>query len=167
MSSLRAASPRPRPSAANLLPRLRPVPSGQRGGRQTPFIGVFVTLLGLGMVGLVMLTTTLQDQSFEARRLQQEATELSYRQAALEVDADKARSPQTLAALASALGMRANPHPAYIVIPSGQIIGTPKPVTSADMSSIVVRSAEQGQTSAPTQAPQATQSNSQTQTQQG
>jgi hypothetical protein len=104
---------------------------------------VFATLLGLGMVGLLTLTTTLQAQSFELLTLQKEATELSYRQAALEVDVNRARSPQSLAALASALGMRANLHPAYIDLETGKVIGTPKPVSKSDMSSVIVKSPEQ------------------------
>jgi hypothetical protein len=118
---------------------------------------VFVSLLAAGMVGLLLLTTKLQDQAFELRSLQTQATELSYRQASLEVDVDKARSPQALAALASALGMRANLHPVYIELPSGKIIGTPTKVKESDVPSIVVKSAEESAAEAAASAEQAAQ----------
>ncbi|WP_051208501.1 hypothetical protein [Propionicicella superfundia] len=138
--------------------------------RQTPFILVFVTMLALGMVGLLVLTTKLQDQAFELRSLQQQATELSYREASLESDVDKARSPQALAALASALGMRANTHAVYIELPSGKIVGTPTKVKESDMSSIVVKTAEESAAEAAARAEATQQAQAratQTQSQQG
>lgn len=141
MSSLRA--PAPRTAGKTAGSRLRPVRNSRRKAGQTPFILVFVSLLAVGMFGLLMLTTKLQDQAFELRSLEREATELSYRQASLEVEVDKARSPQSLAALASALGMRPNEHPVYVKLPSGTIVGEPVPVKARDGSSIVISSAEE------------------------
>lgn len=154
MSSLRAPSSRPRSTPRTAAPELRPVPSRGRSARRAPFILVFVSLLAAGMFGLLLLTTKLQDQAFELRSLQTQATELSYRQASLDVDADKARSPQALAALASALGMRANLHPVYIELPSGKIIGTPTKVKESDVPSIVVKSAEESAAEAAARAEQ-------------
>lgn len=131
-----------------------------------PFIMVFVSLLGIGMIGLLVLTTRLQDQAFEMRTLQQEATELTYRQASLEADADKARSPQALAALASELGMRPNTHAVYIDLPSGKIIGTPTPVKATDASSIVVKTPEQVAAEAAARAEAAQKKQAQSQQQQ-
>ena len=79
-------------------------------------IGVF----GLGMAGLLMLNTTLQSQAFEARALNRQATELAYVQADLEQRLDVAASPGELARNASRLGMRPNPHPAFLVLPEGR-----------------------------------------------
>lgn len=139
MSTLRAPAPR----SSESKPRLRPVATPAKRTRQLPFILVFVTLLAGGMVGLLFLTTTLQNQAFELRSLQREATELGYREAALKIEVDRARSPQALAALASSLGMRANLHPVYVSLPSGQIIGKPTPVKSSDASEIVVKTPQE------------------------
>lgn len=141
MSSLKAVTPRA--IGRSVGARLRPVPERSQSTSKTPFLLVFVSLLAVGMFGLLMLTTKLQDQAFELQSLNQQATELSYREASLQVEVDKARSPQSLAALASALGMRPNPHAVYVQIPSGEIIGEPVPVTADDGSSIVIASAEE------------------------
>ncbi len=139
MSTLRA----PAPSQAEPRPRLRPVATPAKRRRRLPLILVFVTLLAGGMAGLLFLTTTLQNQAFELRSLQREATELSYRESALKIEVNRARSPQALAALASSLGMRANTHPVYVVLPTGQIIGRPTPVKTSDVSEIVVKTPEE------------------------
>lgn len=145
MSTVQAPSPRKGDITrkASLKTRLRPVATPLRRTRQLPFILVFVTLLAGGMVGLLFLTTTLQSQAFELRSLQREATELGYREAALQIEVDKARSPQALAALASSLGMRPNTHPVYVRLPSGEIVGKPIPVKTSDMNEILVKTPQE------------------------
>ncbi len=157
MSSLRA--PSPRTPGRSFVSRLRAVPTTRRATSQVPFILVFVVLLAVGMFGLLMLTTKLQDQAFELSNLKREATELSYREASLEVEVDKARSPQSLAALASALGMRPNEHAVYVQLPSGKIIGKPVAVKDSDGSSIVITSAEESAAQAAARAEADAQSN--------
>ena len=78
-------------------------------------------VFGLGMAGLLMLNTTLQNQAFQARALNRQATELAYVQAELENRLDAHAAPAELARRASALGMRPNPHPAFLVLPEGKV----------------------------------------------
>lgn len=104
-----------------------------------PFLLVMIGVFGLGMVGLLMLNTTLQNQAFQARALNRQATELAYAQADLENRLDAAAAPQELARRASAFGMRPNPYPAFLVLPKGKVIGEPRPVTGAEAPALIVK----------------------------
>ena len=80
-----------------------------------PFLLVLIGIFGIGMAGLLMLNTTLQGQAFQSRTLNRQASELAYAQADLENQLDALAAPQELARRASALGMRPNPYPAFLV----------------------------------------------------
>jgi hypothetical protein len=86
-----------------------------------------------------MLNTTLQNQAFQSRALDRQATELAYTQADLENQLDALGAPQELARRASAMGMRPNPYPALLVVPKGKVIGKPRPVTGSEVPSLVVK----------------------------
>src|SRR5918994_2812336 len=110
---------------ARARPRLRPVADPSPRLARFPFLLVFIGIFGIGMVGLLMLNTTLQSQAFESRTLNRRATELAYAQADLENQLDALAAPQELARRASALGMRPNPFPAFLVLSSGKVVGEP------------------------------------------
>ena len=97
-----------------------------------PFLLVLIGVFGLGMAGLLMLNTTLQNQAFQARALNRQATELTYAQADLENRLDTVAAPQEMARRASALGMRPNPYPAFLVMPKGKVIGDARAVTGTE-----------------------------------
>jgi hypothetical protein len=102
-----------------------------------------IGIVGLGMAGLLMLNTTLQNQAFQARSLNRQATELAYVQADLENQLDKNAAPAEVARLASKAGMRPNPHPAFLVLPEGKIVGKPIPVSGQEMPSLVVKTPQE------------------------
>jgi hypothetical protein len=104
-----------------------------------PFVLVLIAFFGLGMAGLLMLNTTLQSQAFQLRTLNRQATALAYDQAALQVQIDQLSAPAELARQASALGMRPNPHPAFLVLPSGKVAGKPKKVSGGEVPDLIVR----------------------------
>ena len=106
---------------------------------RAPFLLVMIGVFGLGMAGLLMLNTTLQNQAFSSRALNRQATELAYTQAALENQIDVLSAPPELARRASALGMRPNPYPAFLELPSGKVLGDPKPVSGTEVPSMVVK----------------------------
>jgi hypothetical protein len=97
----------------------------------------------MGMVGLLMLNTTLQSQAFQSRTLNRQATELAYAQADLENQLDALAAPQELARRASALGMRPNPFPAFLVLPSGKVVGEPIPVSGDELPTLIVKTPAQ------------------------
>jgi hypothetical protein len=122
---------------------LRPVAAPTQRLARFPFLRVLIGIFGLGMAGLLMLNTTLQNQAFQARSLNRQATELAYVQADLENRLDIHAAPAELARLASRAGMRPNPHPAFLVLPEGRIIGEPTPVSGHEMPSLVVKTPEE------------------------
>jgi len=103
-----------------------------------PYLLVMIGIFGIGMAGLLMLNTTLQSQAFESRTLNRQATELAYAQADLENQLDALAAPQELARRASALGMRPNPFPAFLEVPSGKIVGKPIPVAGSEVPALIV-----------------------------
>jgi hypothetical protein len=86
-----------------------------------------------------MLNTTLQSQAFQSRTLNRQATELAYAQTDLENQLDALAAPQELARRASALGMRPNPYPAFLVMPSGKVVGKPTPVQGGEVPAFIVK----------------------------
>jgi len=111
--------------------------------RRVPFLIVLIAVFGVGMAGLLMLNTTLQNQAFEARALNRQATELAYTQGELDTQIDQLAAPQELARRASSIGMRANPEPAFLVAPSGKVIGKPTPVSGSEVPSLIVKSPQE------------------------
>ena len=128
---------------ATSRPPLRPVAKPKPRMARFPFLLVVIGLFGLGMAGLLMLNTTLQNQAFEARALNRKVTELAYIQADLEQRLDANATPGELARLASKLGMRPNPQPAFLVLPEGRIVGEPKPVTGKEQPVFIVKTPEE------------------------
>ena len=108
-----------------------------------PFLLVLIGIFGLGMAGLLMLNTTLQSQAFQSRTLNRQAGELAYAQADLENQLDALAAPQELARRASALGMRPNPFPAFLVLPSGKVVGKPTPVSGHEVPALIVKTPAQ------------------------
>ncbi|HLL61463.1 MAG TPA: hypothetical protein VK401_00315, partial [Propionibacteriaceae bacterium] len=123
--------------------RLRPVADPTPRLARFPFLLVVIGIFGAGMAGLLMLNTTLQNQAFEARALNRQVTELAHVQADLEHQLDEHAAPGRLALAASQLGMRPNPHPAFLVLPEGRVIGEPRSVSGGEQKVLVVKTPEQ------------------------
>ncbi len=121
-------------------PQLQSVP-GLKGARLRglPFAAAVVTLLAGGMVGLLALNVHIQNQQMVLNKAQKQSAAL-----ALEVSDKQAQvyaksGPGQLAAAASALGMVPNPVLVYVDLRTGQIVGTPKAVTGAEMPALRVQ----------------------------
>ena len=141
MSALQAplTSGREEQAASRRPSRLRAVQPPAARLSRAPFLLVLIGVFGLGMAGLLMLNTTLQNQAFSSRALDRQATELTYTQAALENQIDLVSAPPELARRASALGMRPNPYPAFLEMPSGKVTGEARTVSGGEVPSLVVR----------------------------
>ena len=118
---------------------LRPLASPPPRMARLPFMAVLVALFGFGMAGLLLLNTTLQNQAFAARTLNRQASELTYVQADLEARLDSVSAPASLAQKASGLGLRANPYPAFLVVPDGRVFGRPRVVRGNEVPELIVR----------------------------
>ena len=118
---------------------LRVVPRVPTRLARLPFVLVVIAFFGFGMAGLLMLNTTLQNQAFQFRTLNRQATSLAYEQAVLQAQIDQLSAPAELARQASARGMRPNPRPAFLVVPGGKVVGKPKPVSGDEAPDLIVR----------------------------
>lgn len=126
MSSL--ASPRVRSSRPVAAPkRLRlVVPAHNQAGR-TPFVVVVITVISLGLIGLIFMSTVLQAQAFEVAKLDGEASALETQQESLTHDLSQMKSPSGLASAAVGYGMVPNTNPVFLRLTDGKVIGKPSP----------------------------------------
>ena len=122
---------------------LRQVPIPQRRMASVPFILTLAVCLAVGMVGLLLLNTALQEQGFAVRDQQTAANQLGYRVAALEAEVTQARSSTRLAIKAGKLGMVPNPYPVYLSLPAGQVIGDPTKMTGYELPDVRYRTPEE------------------------
>ncbi len=135
--SVEEGTDRSRPGGRRSL--LRSVSLPQQRMARVPFVLVLIAIFGIGMAGLLMLNTTLQNQAFQSQQLNLQATQLTYDQAALTRKLDQDQAPQHLAARASELGMRANPNPGFVRITDGKISGYPKAVSGDEAPHQIVK----------------------------
>jgi hypothetical protein len=115
--------------------RLTVVPQralGRTQAARTPFAMLVIAMLVAGVVGLLMFNTNMQQASFHATALQNEAAALSAQQQSLSMQLDQLRDPQRLAVAAKKLGMVAPAQPAFIRLSDGRVLGTPAKATRAD-----------------------------------
>ena len=119
--------------------RLRAVPDAPARLARVPFIAVLIAVFVLGMAVLLMVNTTLQNQAFESRALNREAAQLAYAQADLQSQIEQVSAPQALARRASALGMRPNPYPAFLEVPSGKVTGKRTRIDGMEARGLVVK----------------------------
>jgi cell division protein FtsB len=103
---------------------VRPVRSR---ARKAPFVVVVLTLLSIGLVGLIVMSTVLQAQSFKAAALNSEANALETRQQGLTRDVERLQSPANVARRALVYGMVPNATPAFLRLSDGKVLGTPEP----------------------------------------
>ncbi|MCW2788652.1 MAG: hypothetical protein JWQ91_2432 [Aeromicrobium sp.] len=115
---------------------VRPVRSR---ARKAPFVVVVMTILSIGLVGLIIMSTVLQAQSFEAARLDQRAAQLKTQQQALARDVDRMQSPANVAARAVQLGMVPNANPAFLRLSDNKVLGKAEPAVAGSNIGSVTR----------------------------
>ncbi|MDR0960578.1 MAG: hypothetical protein LBM23_09625 [Propionibacteriaceae bacterium] len=98
-----------------------------------PFALLVLGLLAIGMVGHLLLQTTIMEQSLALEELEGRSTALYQQEALLNAELEQRSAAPSLAAEAGRLGMVANPYATYVVIPSGEIRGVNHPVTGTEM----------------------------------
>jgi hypothetical protein len=131
VSQARARAPRFAEAAVERA-RLSLVPVRRTRPPRAPFAVLVFAILGAGVVGLLMFNTHMQQASFYATRLQQQADDLTARQQALDLELEALRAPQRLAEAGKALGMVAPGVPAFVRLSDGTVIGTPTPASPED-----------------------------------
>lgn len=106
-----------------VVPRPRTRPRAPR----VPFV-IFVSAILLGgVVGLLMFNTSMQQASFRATALEQQAADLTAREEALNLDLQRLRSFQHVAYEAQKAGMVYPGPPGVLELGTGKILGDPQP----------------------------------------
>jgi cell division protein FtsL len=107
--------------------RLAVVRGGSTHAPRVPFAALVLTVVALGLVGLLVLNTSLQQGAFYARDLEARAQTLTEQREALQVHVAELREPQKVAEKAADLGMVPNPSPAFLRLSDGKVLGNPSP----------------------------------------
>ena len=85
--------------------RLTVVPRRRTRAPRVPFVTLVSLLLLGGVVGLLLFNTSMQQASFAATALEQQATNLSAREQTLQMELERLRDPQRIAEAAKRQGM--------------------------------------------------------------
>ena len=114
--------------------RLTVVPRTRRSrAPRVPFVTFVSIILLAGVVGLLLFNTSMQQASFRATALEEQATDLGAQQEALEMDIQALREPERVARAAQDLGMVIPATPAGVLhLGSGKVSGRPAPASAAD-----------------------------------
>jgi len=107
--------------------RLSVVRGGGTSAPRAPFAALVLAVLAIGLVGLLVLNTSLQQGAFHARDLEDRAQALGQQREALQVHVAALREPQRVAQRAADLGMVPNPSPAFLRLSDGKVLGDPSP----------------------------------------
>lgn len=111
--------------------RLTVVPRRRTRAARMPFVALVSMVLVGGVVGLLLFNTSMQQASFAATALEGQSTTLAARQQMLEMDLDRLRDPQRIAAAAQKLGMVQACAPAFIKLGTGEVVGQPCPAVAS------------------------------------
>ncbi len=108
-------------------PRLRVAPPAPIQAPRAPFIAVVILLVVAGVVGILLINTRTNENTFKLSRLQDQQAALDNQQQNLENQIAGYESTGNLDAAARRLGLVKADTPAYIRLPDGRVIGVPRP----------------------------------------
>jgi len=112
--------------------RLTVVPRRRTQAARVPFVTLVTLVLVAGVVGLLLFNTSMQQASFAASSLEEQARTLTAREQTLRMELDDLRDPQRVAEDAQELGMVPAMSPAFLNLADGTVVGQPTPATLAD-----------------------------------
>ena len=112
--------------------RLTVVPRARSRAPRVPFVSLVTVVLVGGIVGLLLFNTSLQQASFAAASLEQQADALAAREQTLRMELDELRDPQRVASEAQSMGMVIPAAPVFLHLGDGEVAGVRTPATSAD-----------------------------------
>jgi cell division protein FtsL len=139
------------PHSRPMTPRFAVVAKTSSPVRRIPFVVLVVSVLALGMIGLLIFNTSMQRTAFVVTSLRDRAAALSLREQSLKVQVLKLQSPSRLAAAAVAAGMVHVSSPSFLSLKTGKVIGVTKPVLVPNAASVYGgrRTGTTGKVSAP------------------
>ena len=112
--------------------RLSVVPRVRTRTPRVPFVTLVTLVLVAGIVGLLLFNTSMQQASFAASSLEDQADTLAAREQTLRMELDELRNPQRVAMEAQQMGMVIPPAPVFLDLATGKTIGVRIPATRED-----------------------------------
>ena len=109
--------------------RLTVVPRRRTRAARMPFVMLVSMVLLGGVIGLLLFNTSMQQASFAASALEQQASTLTAREQTLKMELEMLRNPQRVAEQARRLGKVPAPNPAFLDLQSGKVLGQPATAT--------------------------------------
>ncbi len=111
--------------------RLTVVPVTRTPTPRVPFVVLVSAVALIGMIGLLLFNTSLQQASFAEAKLTDKAAALADREETLRMELDELRDPQRIATRAQRMGMVIPAAPAFLRL-DGTVVGEPRPAESGD-----------------------------------
>jgi cell division protein FtsB len=108
-------------------PRLRVAPPAPISAPRAPFVAVVISLVVVGVLGVLVINTKTNENSFRITRLQDQQASLNAQEQDLDNRIAEYKTPNYLNAAARRLGLVKTDNLAFIRLPDGKIIGVPKP----------------------------------------
>lgn len=135
----RTLAPAPRRLEEAKAAGLRLVRPVRSRARKAPFVVVVMAVLAVGLVGLILMSTVLQAQSFEAAKLDRTAAQLEAKQQLIGREVDQLQSPANVARHALQLGMVPNENPTFLRLSDDKVLGEPKAAEAGNSIKSVTR----------------------------
>jgi hypothetical protein len=109
---------------------LRLVPTPGRRAPRAAFVTVVMLVLGAGLVGLLLVTTGMQQRAFVLFEMQGQVADLREQRQTLTAELAEREAPGSLARAATLIGMVPNDTPAFLDLESSTVRGelVPAPV---------------------------------------
>ena len=130
MASTARAGARPLNRPVTETPRLRVVTGAPLRRSGATFGIICATLLAAGLIGLLLLNTTLAQGSFTLHDLRTTSDALTDTEGTLNQSLEVLESPANLAVSATKMGMVPSPSTAFLRLSDGAIIGVATPATA-------------------------------------
>ncbi|GGK70519.1 hypothetical protein [Mangrovihabitans endophyticus] len=108
-------------------PSLRVAPPAPVSAPRAPFMVLVIGLVVAGVLGILLVNTKTNENSFKISNLEDQQAKLDTQQQELENQIATYESAGNLDAAARRLGLVKAGAPAYIRLPDGKIIGVPRP----------------------------------------
>lgn len=127
------APPAPPRRRQRVAPSRRPTtlaPPAPMALPRAPFLIMVVVLVIAGVLGVLVLNTKINENSFVLEDLRSQQRALDLKEQQLSRDLEEAKSPGNLRAAAKRLGLVPSGTPAFIMLPDGKIVGVPTPASA-------------------------------------
>ncbi|WP_189169196.1 hypothetical protein [Pilimelia anulata] len=119
-----AAAPRRRGA-----PWLTVAPPAPVSVPRAPFVALLLLVVVGGVLGILMVNTSVMENAFRLQNLQQQYADLDRVEGELRRDLEYTETPNNLYRAAKRLGMVDGGQPAVITLPNGRQIEMPNPLT--------------------------------------